>query len=127
MSIDVIKQIAEIPRKNGSIKLAIIFNGEKNFLDIRYWVDSDTYTGPTKKGLWLDLAALEEINGNHYLEQAIVEINKANSGTGLQDDQEKFIKNQVEALGSIEKVEAVYHRDDKACDYARGLARKLFK
>ena len=44
----------------------------------------------------------------------------------LNDAQKIFIKNKVEKLGSINKVKAVYRRDDTVSWFAHNYAEKIF-
>lgn len=57
--------------KNQSIKVNIVLAGKDTYCDIRTWIDSGKYTGPTKKGIWLDWDTLNEIVNDRVLEKAI--------------------------------------------------------
>lgn len=78
MAIKVKKVLAEIGAGNGrTIKLQVVENekGDK-FLDLRQWEDNERYSGPTKKGVWLDAKVISEIRDSDYLGGALEEIQK---------------------------------------------------
>ena len=73
MSIEVKKEIAVIDCGQGRyVKAAVVSNGKgRTYLDLRQWLETDDYTGPTKKGLWLDWDTLQKLVDDRVLEKAM--------------------------------------------------------
>lgn len=73
MSIEVKKEIAAIDCGQGKfVKAAVVSNGKgRTYLDLRQWMQTEEYTGPTKKGLWLDWETLQRLVDDKVLEKAI--------------------------------------------------------
>lgn len=70
--IKTLKEIAEIedgPTKK--VKLSIVSNGRDTYLDVRQYVESEKYSGPTKKGIWIDWDTLNTIVNGKLLEKAV--------------------------------------------------------
>lgn len=72
MAIETIKELASIGKgHNRFIKLKIIKVGEEFMLDLRQWVESDTYAGPDgKKGVMIHWDAINQIIEERLFEQA---------------------------------------------------------
>lgn len=66
--------IGELPKgKNKIIKIGLNVLGGREFLDIREFVESDDYTGPTKKGVTIPIGDLRRFAG--LIDNAIKQVN----------------------------------------------------
>lgn len=75
--IKIVKEIAEIPYGPlNTLKVSVVPNGKKYYLDMRKWEKSEKYSGPTKQGIWLHPEILQNLIDNKILEKGLEEIDE---------------------------------------------------